>query len=92
MFKKNYANKFCILSFVWGKITTPHFHLIPRTEQIKTEYQLDSSLSCKQRNISGPDLFAWIKKSKNGRYKNIEFLSRKIRNRFLKQKKKFLIE
>lgn len=74
------------------KITTPHFHLFPRTEQIKTEYQLGNSLSPKQSDISGPDLFAWILKSKNGKYENIELLSKRIRSRFMKQKNKYLME
>lgn len=74
------------------KITIPHFHIFPRTEQIKTEYQLVNSLSSKHNDISGPDLFAWIMKSKNGKYENIEFLSGKIRNRFMEQKNKYLKE
>lgn len=72
------------------KLNIPHFHLFPRTEQIKTEYQLVNSLESAQENISGPDLFAWIMKNKNGRYSNLELLSNRISNKFLEQKNNYL--
>lgn len=65
----------------------PHFHLFPRTEQIKIEYQLDNPSESRKRNISGPDLFAWIMKRKNGSYHNIELLSNRISDKFMEYKK-----
>lgn len=79
------------LSFGEG-LNIPHFHLFPRTDQIKTEYQLVNPLPSIQRNISGADLFAWIMKSKNGKYSNIELISKRISNKFLEQKNNYLKE
>ncbi|WP_342227834.1 hypothetical protein [Rickettsiella endosymbiont of Rhagonycha lignosa] len=78
------------LSFGEG-LKIPHFHLFPRTDQIKAEYQLINPSSI-QGNISGPDLFAWIMKSKNGKYSNVELISNRITDKFLEQKNNYLKE
>lgn len=79
------------LSFGEG-LTISHFHLFPRTDQIKTEYQLGNPLLAIPGNISGTDLFVWIMKSKNGKYSNMELISNRISNKFLEQKNNYLLE
>ena len=79
--KTNYV--YC-LSF-GENLDIPHFHLFPRTDAIKQEYQFENINSSLENSISGPDLFAWILKTKKGRYQNLDAISRKISNKFKKQ-------
>lgn len=47
------------------KHENPHFHLFPRTKALKQEYE--SLFGIRSDGIvSGPDLFSWITKSKQG--------------------------
>ena len=43
----------------------PHFHLFPRTKELKQEYESLFSIG-PDNVVSGPDLFSWITKSKQG--------------------------
>ncbi|MEK7340297.1 MAG: hypothetical protein WBD50_00880 [Candidatus Rhabdochlamydia sp.] len=47
------------------KNENPHFHLFPRTKELKQEYE--SLFGIRPDGVvSGPDLFSWITKSKQG--------------------------
>lgn len=59
------------------KNENPHFHLFPRTKELKQEYE--SLFGTRPDGIvSGPDLFSWIIKYKQGKNAQAMTVSRKL--------------
>lgn len=60
------------------KQENPHFHLFPRTKELKQEYE--SLFGMRPDGIvSGPDLFSWITKSKQGMSTQARAISHELR-------------
>ena len=62
------------------KNESPHFHLFPRTKELKQEYE--SLFGVRPDGaVSGPDLFSWITKYKHGLNSQAITVSRKLKKK-----------
>lgn len=61
------------------KNENPHFHLFPRTKELKQEYESLFGIR-PDGAVSGPDLFSWITKHKHGLNSQVGTISRKIKS------------